>query len=188
MTDKIHPKDTDTKILIDKNPNHSESSFDEKNAMTKSKFETIRKSFITKLRIIKTVKEGSDPQNFTMKDNIEKFKEMGEGVFFYFYFIKFFAIVFFIIASLSITSIVINCLGGGMAFHADVNFLLSTTLGNTSKTYFDDDHITNLKKMTPKERHKFVLDSNKHVHDDFLIHMIIDILISLVLFLSIYIF
>ena len=51
---------------------------------------------------------------FKLNDSIEKFQLRGEGVFFYFFYLKFFIKVFFIIGLISIASIVLNIKGGGM--------------------------------------------------------------------------
>jgi len=49
-----------------------------------------------------------------MSDGIQEFQEIGEGLYLYFFYLKFFGILFTIILILSIPSLVLNIKGSGL--------------------------------------------------------------------------
>ena len=53
-------------------------------------------------------------QAYTIKDPIEDFQNNSPGIFYYFYFLKFFGIIFLIISLISIYPIVLNSVGGNL--------------------------------------------------------------------------
>lgn len=73
-----------------------------------------------------------------MSDTIEKFQSFGEGVYFYFYFLKYFTTVFFLMVLFTIPIIVIIGLSDGAGFKADQNFIVRTSLSNFFKLQIED--------------------------------------------------
>jgi len=76
--------------------------------------------------------ENDDIKKLRMRDSITKFRIFGPGFYFYFYFVRFFAIVFFIMMIVSIPSLVLNSTGSGIGVKADNFKLLKTVMGNIS--------------------------------------------------------
>ena len=75
---------------------------------------------------------------FKMSDSIEKFQSFGEGVYFYFYFLKYFSTVFFLMMLFTIPVIVLIALSDGAGFKADQNFFVRTSLSNFFKLQIED--------------------------------------------------
>lgn len=101
--------------------------------------------------------------SFNIKDPIERFQLRGEGVYFYFYYLKFFTKVFFIIGLISITSIILNIKGGGMKSQSGLQVLLKTTIGNQERVMLKKKEIRQLRNMEPDERDAYIKDKNKNV-------------------------
>lgn len=182
-------KNEQIKIIPKKKPKKLNSNI----SITEKQFKTPNCKAKPKLKYslnfqIKRLDSKKKKKYFSLKDPIEDFKELGSGVFFYFYFIKFFTIVFFIITLISLIPIVKNINGKGLKFHSDLNPLLSTTLGNTQKIQVKKIEMAKLKQMKPKERNDFIHVLNKPIHDILVYHEICDIFIILFFFFSIYFF
>ena len=63
-------------------------------------------------------------------DGLEKFKQFGHGVFFYFYSLRFFTAVFLLMSCICIVPLVFNSTGGGVAEFKYLPFWLRTTVVN----------------------------------------------------------
>ena len=64
-------------------------------------------------------------------ESISQLKELGAGVYYYFYFLKFFMIVFFILSLISLISIGMSVQGNGMEKYNEEGFFLKTTISNS---------------------------------------------------------
>ena len=73
-----------------------------------------------------------------MSDSIEKFQSFGEGVYFYFYFLKYFSTVFFLMVLFTLPVIVLIGLSDGAGFKGDQNFFVRTSLSNFFKLKLED--------------------------------------------------
>ena len=125
---------------------------------------------------------------YNLCDNIEKLKNQGEGLYFYFYFMKFFGSIFLIISILSIISIVFNSIGGGLKLKSGVNWFLSTTLANIKKLYYEEEEINNMKNLTQDQVDDFVKNKNDGLKLEFYVILITETVICLIFFISIYVF
>jgi hypothetical protein len=74
-----------------------------------------------------------------MKDPIELFKNLGYGIYFYFYFLKFFSYVMLIISLLSIALCIINTKGEGLERIGATNIIIKTSLGNINFLQLSED-------------------------------------------------
>ncbi len=63
-------------------------------------------------------------------DDLEDFRQIGDGVFLYFYLIKYLAFVFLFISLLALAPIIFNYSGTGLKFNDSSNFFGMTTIGN----------------------------------------------------------
>lgn len=102
------------------------------------------------LRIRKFDTKRNTRVTFTVGETIENYKSLGHGIYFYFYFIKFFGIIFTIISLLSIIPIVYNVKGDGMNVFGDVNFLLKTSLGNIEPIVYTKKEVARMETMNER--------------------------------------
>ena len=82
------------------------------------------------LRIRRFDTKSKKQVNYKINDSIEDFRSLGHGIYFYFFFLKFFAIVFGIISLISLVPIIMNVQGNGLKAFGDANIFLKTSLGN----------------------------------------------------------
>lgn len=146
-----------------------------------------KKKLIDALKM-RHLNENNELRPYSICDNIEKLKNQGEGLYFYFYFMKFFGIVFLILSIFSIFSIFFTTQGDGLKLKSGINFFLSTTLANIKKLYYDEDEINNLKNLSENEVDSFVKDKNDSLDKEFYIILGAETLICLFFFISIYVF
>ncbi len=126
--------------------------------------------------------------DYKIRDDIEKFKPLGEGLYFYFYFIKFFLKIFGLIVILSLVVIVLNSTGNGLKFLGEINFFLATSLGNTIKIYFNQEDQEQLETLHDDELDDFLDEKYEEINRIFYVQIVIEMLISITFFVSIYVF
>ncbi len=78
-------------------------------------------------------------EDFALRDSIELFKNLGHGVYFYFYFLKFFGIVFLLIGAISTFLMILNYYGNGLNRLGTTNFIIKGSLGNISYLDLTDE-------------------------------------------------
>ena len=77
---------------------------------------------------------------YKLFDSIEKFKNQGEGVFFFFFFIKYFGFVFALMSIVSLVPLILNLKGDGISGLGNQLFLLKTILGNLPYFSFREEN------------------------------------------------
>ena len=70
---------------------------------------------------------------------------MGAGLYFYFYFLKFFSVVFLLIFIISLAPLFMNYNGNGLA---NAEKLLSLKVGNSQKINLNENDVEKLQKYT----------------------------------------
>jgi RNA recognition motif-containing protein len=77
---------------------------------------------------------------FGMMDSTEHFKKFGEGIYFYFCFLKYFTFIFFIMSLCIIPVVVITSTWDSSGLEGDSNYLVKASLGNlVEMEYYDED-------------------------------------------------
>lgn len=97
-----------------------------------------KKKLLNTMRNRKLSTYDSKAQGFWISDSIEEFQENSPGIYFYFFFLKFFGIVFLAIALFSTVHLVLNILGHYLERFGKTNFLIESTLGNIKGLVFSD--------------------------------------------------
>lgn len=90
----------------------------------------------------------SKAQRYQIGDPIEEFQENSPGIYFYFYFLKFFGVIFLLISLLSTVMLVLNILGNNLERFGKTNFLMESTLGNIKGLVFTDQEKAQMILMT----------------------------------------
>lgn len=79
--------------------------------------------------------EGNRP--FGMLDSIEEFTKFGEGIYFYFCFLKYFGFLFFLMSLCVIPTMVLTSNWDSSGLEGDSNYLVKTSLGNLKEMEYD---------------------------------------------------
>lgn len=157
-----------------------------KNIKEENKMEEAKK-VIEKMKV-KKLNSKNELVDIGILEPIDKLQNYGEGMFFYFYFLKFFGVVFSIIALMVIALMVINLHGDGLNLEVAANGLVATTLGNIHRIRYSDDEEAAMKQMTLAQRGAFMSEKSKNTKNIFVVYMVVDMLICLILFVSYFIF
>lgn len=136
--------------------------------------EIIDKMYVRKI-------ENGRSKPFSILDSIEQFKTFGEGIYFYFCFLKFFGFVFFIMGLCVIPIILMNVRNDSSGISGQQNFLVKTSLGNLIDLEYDDFN-------TDQEIESIYQDYEKELKKTFYIFQGLDLLYSVILLISIIIF
>jgi hypothetical protein len=120
--------------------------------------------------------ENDNIKTLTLRDSITKFRIFGPGFYFYFYFLRFFAIVFFVMMIVSVPSLVINSTGSGIGTKAESFKLLRTVIGNISPTPSDNSE--------PKEG-EWSMSKNEAVY---WVELLTDLTYSVIFLVSVIVF
>ena len=127
-------------------------------------------------------------EDFKICDHMSEFQKLGDGIYFYFYMLKFWAIVFGLISTFCFFNILLNSYGGGLGSSGSLNALLATSLGNIRPMTFNSTIIKEYQNRVP-----FV--SNSTIDFDittqsnlFYIQISIEIIISLIIFTAYFLF
>lgn len=137
---------------------------------------------------IKKLNSKHELVSYRLCEPIDELQNFGEGLFFYFYFLKFFGIVFAIICLIIVAPIVINSMGNGLKFVSQTDIFVATTLGNLQRVTYSPEEKNLMADMTEAERVSYTNDKNKQLANIFIVYMILDMIICLFLLISYYVF
>lgn len=149
------------------------------NYLKSKKFLTMdeAKAHVSKLHVRKFNPETDTVEEYSLKSSIDELQRFGEGLYFYFYFVKFFAFIFLIIAIFSFIGMILNSTGDGLGYASQVNKLIETTLGNTSAIVFTASEMANLSQISLYEQNIFISDRLRPAKTHYYIIMISDMII-----------
>ena len=137
---------------------------------------------------IKRLNSDNELENYKLCVHVDEFQNFGEGLFFYFYFLKFFGFVFLIISLLVVAPLVLNTLGNGLGFVSQTDVFVATTLGNLSRVMYTQAEIEQMENMSEEEKQAYSDEKHSTLKKLFIFYMVLDMVISVFLMASYYIF
>ena len=150
------------------------------------KDETIKQIEKTKIKKLINSNGLKKMINYSLKDDIEEFKKFGEGLYFYFYFLKFFTKIFLILSIIALVPLILNLLGNGIERSGENSILLKTTISNTNK--IKDSELLKFENNFKIGTKILNLIKKESIDKNFYVQMISDMLIMAILYFSYIIF
>lgn len=140
------------------------------------------------LYFAKRLNSKNEFENFGLSDPLSEFQKLGDGVYFYFYFLKFWAFVFGIISIFCLFNILLNAYGNGLNSSSSVNQLLSTSLGNIRPMIFNTTITVKYLNATNFVTNSTIENDIKTQKNIFSLQIAIEIITCMILFIAYFIF
>lgn len=128
---------------------------------------------------MKVTADSSSP--FSMCDKISLFEQFGEGIYLYFFFLKYFAIVFGILALISLPIVVLSLTWNASGFKGDQNYFVKMSLSNFLRLELND---TDDQDTIDAKSSEYQTDSKNY----FYIFQGLDLLYTFVFWISVLVF